>query len=271
MRKLSAVALLSLCAVVSLSAQTVILPKTTVLAKTAVIGAAGGGTNPTFETDVTNSSFCQNVATCAASAFTPITGDLILAFEYAGGTSGAYSAPTDTCGTSGGASNTYTLVASNSSSWKSGLYWAIVGYGKSCVVTGNFTAVSGVNEQIYVQDWRGVNATTPVYTAAIGNVNTPGTGANAVSSSLGTGSTISGTQTNNDIAGGVITCYGNADTFSAGTGYTLGGIHENVGNCNVAGEYEALSAAASGVSATFTTTGGTNNYYHTFAAVIQHP
>jgi hypothetical protein len=229
---------------------------------------ASGGTNPSLITDVTNTSFCQNVATCSTSAFTPTTGDLLLVFEYAGGSSGSVSAPTDTCG----GTNTYTSIATNSSSWHSALYWTIVGTGgSSCHVTGNYAAVSGVNEQTYVQDWRGTNVTTPVAAASIGNVNTPGTGANAISSSLGTGSTISGSQSNNDIAGGTITCYGNADTFSAGTGYTLGAIHTNVGNCNVAGESEALTSPASGVSATFTTTGGTNNFYHTFAAVIQHP
>jgi hypothetical protein len=172
---------------------------------------AASGTNPTFITDVTNTSFCLNQTTCAATAFTPQTGDLILVFAYAGGSSGTISAPTDTCGTSGGASNSYTSQATNSSSWHSALYSTIVGFGKSCVVTGNYGAVSGVNLQTYVQNWRGVNGTT------------------------------------------------------------LGGIHTNVGNCNVAGESESFSSIISGASATFTTTGGTNNFYHTFAAVIQHP
>jgi hypothetical protein len=270
MKRLLFILILPLLCSLALGQGVVVSPK--VIKSPGIVVSPGSAivSNPSLITDVTNPSFCEDVTTCVTSNFTPTTGDLLLVFEYAGGSAASVSAPTDNCG----GTNTYTSVATNSASGAhSALYWAIVGTGgSSCHVTGNYGGtLTGVSAQTYVQDWRGVNATTPVYSAAIGNVNTPGTGPNAISSSFGTGSTISGTQTNNDIAGGVVTCYGNADAFSAGTGYTLGAIHENVGNCNVAGEYEALTAAASGVSATFTTTGGTNNYYNTFAAVIQHP
>jgi hypothetical protein len=231
---------------------------------------ASGGTNPSLITDVTNSSFCLNVTTCSTSAFTPTTGDLLLVFPYAGNSSATISAPTDTCG----GSNTYTSSATNTSSGQqSKLYWTIVGTGgSSCHVTGNYGGtLTGVSEQVYVQDWRGTNTTTPIAASSIGNVNAPGTGSNAISSSLGTGSTISGTQTNNDVAGGTIVCDGNTDTLTAGTGYTLGSIHETVGNCNVAGEYQAFTSVVSSASATFTTTVGTGNFWATFAAVIQHP
>src|SRR5580698_7334030 len=68
--------------------------------------------NPSLITDITNSSFCENVTTCSTSAFTPTTGDLLLVFEYAGGSSASVSAPTDTCG----GTNTYTSIATNSAS-----------------------------------------------------------------------------------------------------------------------------------------------------------
>jgi hypothetical protein len=238
-------------------------------------GIGGGSTvasAPTYVADVTNTSACAGgPTTCAAAAITPVTGDEFTVFVYHN-TGTTISGVADTCGTSGGGSNTYGAADfSNTSAQLSSVYHVIVGYGKSCVVTATFGSPSG-NAQIVVVDSRGTSTSTPVVAATIGNQNTPGTGTNAITSNAGQGSNIStGANTNTLVIGSVVTCYGNADTFSHGTGFTIGSTNTTVGNCNVAVEYETQSATSTTIAATFTTTGGTNLNYHTMAVIVQHP
>jgi hypothetical protein len=248
-----------------------ILPKTTLLPKTTVFPGTSGGTAPTLKSVFTNTSFCEAVTTCSTSAITPATGDAIACHVYLGVATGAtIGAPTDTFG----GSNTYTSQATNSTTRQSAWYTTIVGTGGSSGhVTGNFSGtLTGVNEQLLCFDVGGPNTTTPVAAASIGALSSPGTCSNCLTSSGTGGSTISGTQTNNLILGSVIECFGNADTFTAGTGYSIGSVNTTVGNCNLASESLTSAGVVSAASATFNiTAGGTNLGYHTGGIIIQHP
>lgn len=246
--------------------QTIYAPKTIVIPKTTVSeGTTGSGTAPTFIADSTNSSFCVGVATCAAASFTPNTNDLIWVqvFTPSGTT---INSPTDTCGTSGGASNTYTADSTNTT--KGALFHTLVGFGKACVVTANIGTPAG-NEIVYAQIWRGVNQTTPIFSNTLGNQASNGTGTDGVTSNAGTGTTISSNQSNDILAGAAVDCSGGPETISAGTGFTLTNTPALVGNCIVAGEQKTVATASSGLAATFTS--NVSTFRMTSALVIQHP
>jgi len=218
-----------------------------------------------FVQDAYDSASCAGgPATCSADSITTTTNN-VLYVQVAYHNAATLTSVTDTCGTSGGASNTYTAdgTKTNGTAYNSATFHTLVGYGKACVVTAHFSPTSA-NAAVYVAEASGENLTTPVGQFVINSQDNPGTGANAITST-----NITTTQTNTLIIGSVITCWGNADSFSAGTGYTL---TQNVrtGNCNVGAEWKTF-ASSGAVAATFTTTGGTNLGVLTAATSIQHP
>lgn len=218
-----------------------------------------------FVQDAYNSSACAGgPATCAADSITTTTNN-VLYVQVVYHNAATLTSVTDTCGTSGGASNTYVAdgTKTTGTAYNSATFHVIVGFGKACVVTAHFSPTSA-NAAVYVAESSGENLTTPVGQFVINSQDTPGTGANAITST-----NITITQTNTLIIGSTISCWGNADSYSAGTGYTL---TRNVasGNCNIGAEWKTFASTGT-VAATFTTTGGTNLGDLTAATSVQHP
>jgi hypothetical protein len=228
----------------------------------------GGASAPLFVQDTYNTSACAGgPATCAAASINTTTGNFLYAEVFYQVTT-TFTSFTDTCGTSGGASNTYTTIASftGNSGAKVTIAYTQIGFGKACVVTANLGGTPANNAQDYVAEISGANTSTPVGAGQFASAvqSTPGTGANALSSG-----NLTTTQTNTLVIGTTITCFGNPDSFSAGTGFT---IKRNVvsGNCNLGAEIETF-ASSGAIAAIFTTTPGTNLNYNTVAVAFQHP
>lgn len=229
-------------------------------------GSGGGGTAPTHVTDSTNGSSCVGVATCNAASFSGTAGQLIVVFVFTS-SSNTINAPTDNCGSSGGASDTYTSLASNST--HSVLYSTLIGATKTCTVTANIGATPTGNIIIALSTWSGVNATTPVFASTIGNQSSNSTGSNGVTSNAGTGGTISTGQANNVLAGLTADCAGSAETLTAGTGFTLTNTPGFVGNCQYGSENETVASISSGLAATYTSS--ISVFRNTAAYTVQHP
>ncbi len=251
-----------------------VLPKTTILPKTTVFPgtAGGGGSAPTFVQDasnVTGTGICTGGAltACAAGAITTTTNNALAVAVYTDGSTSAVTVA-DTCGTSGGASNTYTALSavSGQSTGNMFTFVTLVGFGKSCIVTGTRTNPSN-NMIVYVQEITGVNLTTQVAAnnfAAARQV-LPGT-------TLSSGNLAATTaQANTYLFGVVVDCFGVADVFTQGAGFTLHGHASDGGNCDFAGESQALVSSGVNTPATFTSTQSANGLYMTAAIAIQHP
>ncbi len=228
-------------------------------------------TGATLVTEITNMSSggtgeCFNAQHCASGTFTPTTGNLIaVAVPYDGAT---LSSVTDTCGTSGGASNTYTADASNSANYnKIAFFHTLVGFGKSCVVTANYSSGSAYS-LIYLQDLTNVNQTTPVVggqTAANYQSN-PGTGANSITST-----SVTSTQNNAYYFGFAANMGGTADTYAAGSCSlcVIAGSGNDGVSVYFAGEY-SLQNSFGAQAVTFTPSLGTDIYV-SGTIVVQHP
>ena len=269
MRKLFALTLLILGAFVLLGAQGITLGKGATYGKGMTISPGSTSVSaPTFVQDTYNTSSCAGgPATCSVAAITTTTNHaLYVQVMYLH--TATLTNITDTCGTSGGATNTYTsdFTYSTGSFYFSQVLHTIVGYGKSCVVTANYGG-TGANTEIYVAEISGTNLTTPVVSgqAIIADQSAPGTGANAVTSG-----NITTTGTNTLIIASVEQCTGSPDSFSAGTGFTLSQNPGIIGNCTVGSEYQTFASIGS-IAGTFTTTGGAGTAYMTAAVAFQHP
>lgn len=229
---------------------------------------------PTYASDVNSGGglACYHTSTCSAAAITPATNDLLVAtvgVNPAGG-SATVSSISDTCGTSGGASNTYTTgPTAGASNYHVYSYWTIVGYGKSCVVKATMSG-AGSEEMVHVIRVTGNNTSTPVGTsqdkAGFQSSGTAGTGANAVTS----GALASSTTQTNTLEIGDCWDLGNSGTLSAGTGFTGGTAHNDGGNLYYFPEYQTLSSSGSTAAATCTSSSGTGPF-GTVAIAIQHP
>jgi hypothetical protein len=231
----------------------------------AVPGAAVSA--PAFVQDTSSAAngLCYLGTTCSAVAITTTTGHLLKVTAYYVSTT-TFGSITDTCGTSGGASNTYTAAASETASYnKAKSFYTLVGYGKSCIVTFNYTTAVG-SSFIKVTEIAGVNQTTPV----------AGTQwAIQYQQPLSAGATLS--------AGSITTTQNNAyiqcdsvdensvnDTWTQGSGFTLHGTGYDGTVYAFAGESQAL-ATAGAINGSFTASGTATGIYITDCMAVQHP
>ena len=166
---------------------------------------------------------CYNLLTCVTNTQTSIKGDGIAVLVVWDGATTPAPGVTDNCGTSGGGSNTYTLLASNTLNTYSNdaLYYTLVGYGKSCQITATVNTASVTNLAIAGVEVGNVNQTTPIYAgnyALSSQVADPTSSANAVTSGDLEAPTNQPDSFETAMFIGIPTA---SETISAGTGFTL--------------------------------------------------
>lgn len=184
---------------------------------------------------------------CTLSA--NVTAGNALAVLVAWEASGTLTSISDTCGTVGGGSNTYTVKSSTGNYSKGAVGYTIIGASKSCTITANFSG--GSTPYILVHEITNVNQSTPVVSNQF-SINyqwNPGSAANAVTSA-------SITTTKNETLIFAATA-GQDGGFTAGTGYVAKNTLTKYGSFSIASEQKNMVSAGSTV-ATFTATSGSN-------------
>ena len=217
---------------------------------------------PTYVQSCSSLSYNTSSVSCTLPA-NVVAGNALAV--YTGWESVAFTSITDTCGTSGGASNTYTVKSSTASYSKGAIAYALSGYGKSCTITATYSAATGGEREIIVHEITNVNQTTPVVSNqhAITYRATPGSGTDAITSG-----NITTTQSNTYIFGAISGL--EALGFSVGTGFTAKESRVNWSGTGYSLKSEELSKTTAGtIAATFTSAGAT--YYNPGIIAFQHP
>jgi hypothetical protein len=238
---------------------------------------AAGGAAPTFVQDTYGGAVgtfvCDGAATCSAIAITTTTGDGLSVATFALSGSGTLASGTtitsvaDTCGTSGSASNSYSLAAAIAGNQVKQFY-TIVGFGKSCVVTVTANNASNIL-LLYVKQIHGVNATSPVGVNqwAVNSQGSPAASADAVTTgALGAGTT----QANALLDCTSVKILSSSNTWTVGTGQTLASVRTDSLN-SVIGSTETLATSGVTTPCTATASDGPANNFVSIGMVWQHP
>lgn len=214
---------------------------------------------------------CASTTTCSTVSINVTAGNGLSVFvadtASGSGSPGTVSGVTDTCGTSGGASDTYTS-GPTAHSGKGAAFFTIIGATKACVITAADTN-AGAWLFIYAQEISGINGTTPVVTNQwAGNYQlAPGAGTDVITSGSLASST---TQTNTLLSCVNIDSAFNGDTWTVGTGQTSVSTRTD-SISNLIGSYRVLASSGVSTPCTGTASGGASNIYYSFGMVWQHP
>lgn len=189
--------------------------------------------------------FASSTVTATFTTSNNTTGNILVAFANGG------LAPTITF--TDGAGNTWTSIGTGTSGFsftcQAGWAQVVSGGGTKITITANFTVASG-NQTLIITELSGIDTTTPVDNFAYANT-TFGTGTDAFSSG-------NFTTTNNGclIYGAITDENGNANAFSAGTGFTRRESYTFDGGGRFAASEDLIQSTAGSIAATFTNTVG---------------
>ena len=214
---------------------------------------------------------CYDTPACMTNTQTSVTNDAIAVLVVWDGATTSVSSVTDNCGTSNGGSDSYTLLGGHTGNTSSNdaLYYALVGYGKSCTITATVNESTVSNLAVVAVEVNNVDQTAPIYPgnyALSNNVDAPKSATNAVTS----GNLQAPTNQPNSLETAMfLEEISSLETISAGTGFVLQSDGWN-GSADMDYGVELTDLPDAGVSSpgTFTVSLGTG-YTETAAVAWQ--
>ncbi len=216
---------------------------------------------------------CANTATCVTNTQTSVTNDAIGVLVVWDGATASVSSITDNCGTSGGGSNSYSMLSSHTGNSYSNdaLFYARVGYGKSCAITATMNNSAVANFAIAGVEVGNVDPSQPIYPnnfALSNHVYAPGNSTDAVTSGILTAPT---NEPNTLETAMFLGSPSGIETIAAGTGFTLQDSKWNsAAGMDYGVEWTGLPNAGVSSPGTFTLSLG-NGYVQTAAIAWQAP